>query len=140
MDLKCGNGAFMGNFEDAKILAQSIVDVANQAGTKTRAVLTDMNQVLGWSVGNSVEIKEALDYLRNININGRLDVITKELGAELLLQCGRFQSLSEALELLNKVHASGLALEKFEKMVYALGGSTAFIEKPENDSYFLLFI
>lgn len=131
MDLKCGNGAFMGNFEDAKILAQSIVDVANQAGTKTRAVLTDMNQVLGWSVGNSVEIKEALDYLRNININGRLDVITKELGAELLLQCGRFQSLSEALELLNKVHASGLALEKFEKMVYALGGSTAFIEKPE---------
>ncbi len=131
MDLKCGNGAFMGNFDDAKILAQSIVDVANQAGTKTRAVLTDMNQVLGWSVGNSVEIKEAWDYLRNININSRLDVITKELGAELLVQCGRCHSFAEALEQLNKAHTSGLALEKFEKMVRALGGSKAFVENPE---------
>ena len=62
MDLKCGNGAFMNNFDDAKALAQSIVDVANGAGTKTRAVLTDMNQVLGTSVGNALEVEEAVQY------------------------------------------------------------------------------
>ena len=131
MDLKCGNGAFMGNFDDAKALAQSIVDVANQAGTKTRAVLTDMNQVLGWSVGNAVEIREALDYLKNKNVNNRLDAITKELGAELLLQCGRSKTLSEALDLLNKAHVSGKALEKFGQMVAALGGAFSFIDNPE---------
>ncbi|MCI7420663.1 MAG: thymidine phosphorylase [Alphaproteobacteria bacterium] len=131
MDLKCGNGAFMGNFDDAKALAQSIVDVANQAGTKTRAVLTDMNQVLGWSAGNAVEIREALDYLKNQNINIRLDIITKELGAELLLQCGRCKTFNEALELLNKAQASGAALEKFGQMVTALGGSPEFAENPE---------
>ena len=131
MDLKCGNGAFMGNFDDAKALAQSIVDVANQAGTKTRAVLTDMNQVLGWSVGNAVEIREALDYLKNKNVNNRLDAITKELGAELLLQCGRSKTLSEALDLLNKAHVSGKALEKFGQMVAALGGASSFIDNPE---------
>lgn len=132
MDLKCGNGAFMGNFEDAKALAQSIVDVANQAGTKTRAVLTDMNQVLGWSAGNAVEIKEAVDYLKKQNVNKRLDAVTKELGAELLLQCGRCQTLNEALDLLEKVHSSGAALEKFGQMVSALGGSASFVEKYEN--------
>ena len=131
MDLKCGNGAFMGNFDDAKALAQSIVDVANKAGTKTRAVLTDMNQVLGWSVGNAVEIREALDYLKNKNVNNRLDAITKELGAELLLQCGRSKTLSEALDLLNKAHVSGKALEKFGQMVAALGGASSFIDNPE---------
>lgn len=131
MDLKCGNGAFMGNFDDAKALAQSIVDVANQAGTKTRAVLTDMNQVLGWSAGNAVEIREALDYLKNQNINIRLDIITKELGEELLLQCGRCKTFNEALELLNKAQASGAALEKFGQMVAALGGASSFIDNPE---------
>ncbi len=131
MDLKCGNGAFMGNFEDAKTLAQSIVDVANHAGTQTRAVLTDMNQVLGWSAGNAVEIKEAVDYLKNQNVNKRLDTVTKELGAELLLQCGRCRTLNEAFELLEKVHKSGAALEKFGEMVAALGGSKSFVEKYE---------
>ena len=131
MDLKCGNGAFMGNFEDAKTLAQSIVDVANAAGTKTRAVLTDMNQVLGWSVGNAVEVREALDYLKNININSRLNTVTKVLGAELLVQCGRCQTLDEAQALLNKVHSSGAALEKFAQMVAMLGASNSFVDNPE---------
>lgn len=131
MDLKCGNGAFMGSFEDAKILAQSIVDVATAAGTKTRAVLTDMNQVLGWSVGNAVEIREALDYLKNIRVNNRLDTITKVLGAELLVQCGRCKTLEKARILLDKVHSSGAALEKFAQMTAMLGASKSFVDNPE---------
>ena len=79
MDLKCGNGAFMQNFADAQKLARSIVDVANGAGTNTTAVITDMNQVLGSAAGNAVEVKEAIEYLQNKNIDSRLDTVTKTL-------------------------------------------------------------
>jgi thymidine phosphorylase len=131
MDLKCGNGAFMSSFEDAKALAQSIVDVANGAGTKTRAVLTDMNQVLGKSAGNAVEIKEAVEYLQGKNVDARLDIITRTLCKELLLKCGRCGCETEADLLINKAVSSGLALEKFAKMVKALGGPADFCEKYE---------
>ncbi|MDO4161482.1 MAG: thymidine phosphorylase [Pseudomonadota bacterium] len=131
MDLKCGNGAFMGNYDDAKALAQSIVNVAAAAGTQTRAVLTDMNQVLGGAAGNAVEVMEALDYLTNKNVNSRLDTVTKELGAELLLQCGRCRTLAEAHQLLENVHSSGAAAEKFGQMAAALGASGSFIENPQ---------
>lgn len=129
MDLKCGNGAFMSNFEDAKKLAQSIVEVANGAGTKTSALLTDMNQVLGYSAGNAVEVKEAVEYLQNKNVDSRLDKITKSLCIQILYQCGRCNTLTEAEELLNQVHQSGQALEKFSQMVSALGGPKDFVRK-----------
>lgn len=128
MDLKCGNGAFMSNFEDAKALATSIVEVANGAGTKTSAVLTDMNQVLGTTVGNAVEVVEAIEYLQGKNIDCRLDMITRELGKEILLKCKRCQNEKEADSLIEKVISSGAALERFAKMIYALGGPKDFIE------------
>lgn len=131
MDLKCGNGAFMSNFDDAKELARSIVEVADSAGTKTKAVITDMNQVLGYSVGNSLEVLEAVNYLKNIDVNPRLDKITKTLCVELLLQCLRCQTRVEAENLVEEVHSSGKALEKFAQMVSALGGPKSFIDNPE---------
>lgn len=129
MDLKCGNGAFMGNYDDAKSLAMSIVNVANGAGTQTRAILTDMNQVLGWTVGNALEVREAVEYLQNINVNKRLDSVTRTLCVELLTQCGRCQTLTIAENLVDKVISSGLALEKFSQMVYELGGPKDFVSK-----------
>lgn len=132
MDLKCGNGAFMSNFADAKALAQSIVEVANGAGTQTRAVLTDMNQVLGTSAGNAVEIKEAIEYLQGKNVNSRLDVVTRTLCKELLLKCKHCADEKEADGLIEKALASGAAMEKFARMVKALGGPTDFIEKYEH--------
>lgn len=132
MDLKCGNGAFMSNFEDAKALAKSIVEVANGAGTKTSAVLTDMNQVLGTTVGNAVEVVESLEYLQGKNIDCRLDVITRELCKEILLKCKRCQNEKEADLLIEKVISSGQALEKFAKMIYSLGGPKDFVEKYQN--------
>lgn len=131
MDLKCGNGAFMNNFEDAKELAQSIVDVADNAGTKTKAVISDMNQVLGTSVGNALEVLEAVNYLKNINVDTRLDKITKTLCVELLLQCLRCQTRVEAEKLVDEVHSSGKALEKFAQMISSLGGPKSFIDNPE---------
>ena len=131
MDLKCGNGAFMKNFEDAKILAQSIIDVANGAGTQTRAVLTDMNQVLGATAGNAVEVKEAIEYLQGKNINPRLDEVTRALCVEMLLMCHRCETVAEADKMFSDVLSSGRALEKFAQMVAALGGPTDFVEKYE---------
>ncbi len=131
MDLKCGNGAFMSSFDDAKALAQSIVTVANGAGCNTSALLTDMNQVLGYSAGNAVEVQEALDYLHNKNVNPRLNQITRSLCAQLLCQCGRCNSISEAEQLVINTLASGRALEKFAQMVTSLGGPCDFVEKAD---------
>ena len=128
MDLKCGNGAFMKNYAQAYALAQSIVDVANGAGTTTKAVITDMNQVLGTTAGNAVEIVETLDYLQNKNVNPRLDEIVKTLCATLLVQCGRFSDSDSAKQQIANVISSGYAMEKFAKMVSALGGPVDFVE------------
>ena len=131
MDLKCGNGAFMNNFADASVLAQSIVDVANMAGTKTSALVTDMNQVLGKNVGNAVEIREILDILQGKVADLRLKNITFSLGAELLLSCGKIKDEKEAFAIFEKAIASGKALEIFAKMCSALGAPVDFIDSAD---------
>ncbi len=131
MDLKCGNGAFMGSLEDAHALAKSIVSVANNAGTGTKAILTDMNQVLGTTAGNAVEIVEAVNYLKNINVDMRLHAITMELCANLLVQSKLFDSVDNAKLQLQKNIDSGKALEIFGRMVSALGGPADFTDNPE---------
>lgn len=131
MDLKCGSGAFMENLADAKALARSIVDVAQGAGTKTSAVITDMNSVLGYTVGNALEVKEAVEYLQGKNINRRLNEVTKALCEELLVACGLCSNQKEAAEKIGKVLSSGQAAEKFAKMTAALGGPSDFMEKYE---------
>ncbi len=131
MDLKCGNGAFMDSMENARLLAQSIVRVANQAGTKTKAVLTDMNQVLGTTAGNAVEVAEALNYLKGINVDPRLHQVTMELCQEILVNTHLSKSLEDARLKLQKALDSGKALEKFAHMIAALGGPKDFCEKPE---------
>ena len=132
MDLKCGNGAFMNNFEDASKLARSIVDVANMAGTKTSALITDMNQVLGKNVGNALEIRECLNFMENKAVDVRLKEITFALGAELLISCGRFKHKEEAFAKFEKDISSGKVLEIFAKMCSALGAPTDFVENADN--------
>ena len=129
MDLKCGNGAFMDNFEDAQALARMIVKVANQAGTKTSALLTDMNQVLGYNVGNALEMREAVEYLQGQRRNERLHRVTIELCAELLCTAKLCQNHDEAVKKLQHSLDSGQALEIFARMVSALGGPTDFVEQ-----------
>lgn len=131
MDLKCGNGAFMDNIEDARALAKSIVRVANLAGTKTSALLTDMNQVLGHHVGNALEMQEAVDFLKGKNIESRLYRVTMSLCAELLVNSRITLTLEEAHAKLQNSLNSGKALETFARMVSALGGPKDFCEKPE---------
>lgn len=131
MDLKCGNGAFMDNIDKARVLAKSIVNVANAAGCKTKAVLTDMNQVLGKNVGNALEVQEAVDFLKGEKVDTRLYAITMELCAELLVLSKVCVDLNEAKNKLKKVLDKGYALEKFAQMVAALGGPKDFIETPQ---------
>lgn len=131
MDLKCGNGAFMDNIDKARVLAKSIVGVANAAGCKTKAVLTDMNQVLGKNVGNALEVQEAVDFLKGENVDTRLYAITMELCAELLMLSKVCANLEEAKSKLQKVLEGGYALEKFAKMVAELGGPKDFVENTQ---------
>ena len=130
MDLKCGNGAFMDSLEHAEELAFSIVRVANTAGTKTKAVITDMNQVLGKNVGNALEMAEAVEYLKGNNIDSRLHEVTMELCSELLISAKISNNLKEAKSKLQQALVSGAALEKFAQMVSTLGGPHDFCENP----------
>ncbi len=131
MDLKCGNAAFMEKRKDAQALAKLIIKTANAAGTKTTAVITDMNQVLGRTVGNALEVQEAVDFLKNKRLDMRLYEVTFALCAELLVSTKRCKTSKEAMNKLEKVLKSGQALEKFQQMVTALGGPKDFIQKTE---------
>lgn len=131
MDVKVGSGAFMPSYQESVELARSITEVANGAGTKTTALLTDMNQLLASSAGNAIEVKEAVDFLTGHYRNPRLYEVTMGLSAELLQLGGLANSDDDARAKLNDVLDNGRAVEIFAKMISALGGPTDFIEKTE---------
>ncbi len=131
MDVKFGSGAFMDTLEDAQTLAKSLVSVANGAGLKTTALITDMDQPLAPYAGNALEVLHAVGFLKNEIINRRVQDITVSLGAELLVSAGLASTLSAARLQLEKALHTGKALEIFAKMVAALGGPKDFIERPE---------
>ncbi len=132
MDVKVGNGAFMPTYEDSVALAKSIVDVANHAGCQTTALLTDMNQVLASSAGNAVEVREAVQYLRNENVNPRLHSVTMALCEQLLINGKLAKDKAEANAKLQAVLDNGKALEYFAKMVSAQGGPADFVDNYDN--------
>ena len=133
MDVKVGDGAFMPTYEDSKALAESIVHVANGAGTQTTALLTDMNQVLARSAGNAVEVREAVRFLQNDNPDPALKAVTIALCAEMLCSAKLAATIAEAEVMLETVLENGKALEVFSKMVTALGGPADFVDNM--DSY-----
>ena len=131
MDVKIGNGAIMRTVEDASALANSIVNVANGAGVQTRALLTDMNQILGATAGNALEVLETLDYLTGKHREPRLHQVTLELGANMLMLGGLYQDKAGAIAALEHSLSSGKAAEIFANMVSALGGPADLLEKPQ---------
>ncbi len=132
MDVKVGSGAFMESREDAVTLAKSLVSVANGAGLKTTALITDMDEALAHSAGNALEVLYAVQYLNGALTNIRVEKILNVLGAELLLSTGKVSSLSEGEAKLASVLSSGRAAEIFAVMVSALGGPDDFMERPES--------
>ena len=130
MDVKVGNGAMMTDMSQATALAQSIVNVANHAGVKTQAIITDMNQVLGSSAGNAVEIYETIQYLTGEQREPRLHKIVIALSNAMLVNTGIAKSNQEAKAMADKALASGKAAQVFAKMIAALGGDANLLEKP----------
>jgi thymidine phosphorylase len=131
MDVKFGTGAFMRRYEDAKALAESIVKVANGAGLPTVGLITDMNQVLGRSAGNAVEVVEAIEYLKGKDIDQRLHEVNLALTAELLVLGKLAKDIKDARAKIETVIKNGKAAEHFAKMVAELGGPADLMEKPE---------
>ncbi|HAT2609487.1 TPA: thymidine phosphorylase [Kluyvera intermedia] len=128
MDVKVGSGAFMPTPELSAELAQAIVGVANGAGVRTTALLTDMNQVLASSAGNAVEVREAVRFLTGDYRNPRLYDVTMALCVEMLVSGKLAKDDAEARRQLQTVLDNGKAAEIFGRMVAAQKGPTDFVE------------
>ncbi len=129
LDVKTGSGAFMKTPEDARRLADSLVGVANGAGVKTGALITDMNEPLASTAGNALEIRNAVDFLTGARRDTRLYEVTLELSAAALVLGGVAPDLAAGRARCEDVLASGAAAETFSKMVAALGGPVDFVDK-----------
>jgi len=131
MDVKTGSGAFAADEGMARDLAASIVAVARGAGLPTTALITDMDQVLGGSVGNAVELRETIGYLGAGPRDPRLHEVVMALAAEMLLMGGLAASLDAARAKAEAALADGRAREVFGRMLAALGGPADFLDRPD---------
>jgi thymidine phosphorylase len=129
IDVKTGSGAFLADATASRMLAETIVAIANGAGVRTRALVTDMDAVLGHAVGNALEVAEAVDYLTGRARDPRLHDVVSSLAAEMLVLGNLAATLSEAQAKLQMRLEDGSAAETFARMVAALGGPTDFLER-----------
>jgi thymidine phosphorylase len=130
MDVKVGSGAFLPSLDAARDLARNLVEVANQAGLPCRALLTDMDQCLGHSAGNALEVHEAIEMLTGARRHPRLLEVTLALAAKLLQMAGLAADAAEARQRAERALESGAAAERFARMVAALGGPHDLLERP----------
>lgn len=126
LDVKTGSGAFMKTFDDSVALANEMVKIGNNAGRKTIAVISEMDQPLGYAVGNILEVKEAIDTL---NGKGPKDFtkLVMTLGIQMLLAGEYAQNEIEAQEMLDDAIKSGKALDKLAQFIKAQGGDESYV-------------
>jgi len=127
MDVKVGSGAFMPTYEKSAELADSIIATAAKANLKTTALLTDMNEVLGTTAGNALEIEESMAFLRNEKRDARLNEVVLGLCAEMLVISGMEVDRDAARKRCDDAVTSGRAAEIFDAMCVALGGPENFV-------------
>jgi thymidine phosphorylase len=132
LDVKAGNGSFMGTTKQAAALAQSLVEVANGAGLPTTALITDMNQPLASAAGNALEVVNAVEVLTGKRRDARLIEVTIALAAEMLLSAGIASTFAQAQRTATAALESGRAAESFARMIAALGGPTDFLARYES--------
>ncbi len=126
LDVKAGSGAFMETEDDARTLAQALVETSNAAGCRTAAMITDMNQPLAPALGNALEIVETMKVLEGED--GPLAALTVILGGALLALGGLADDAGQGEARMRTAIASGAALERFGQMIAAQGGATDFAE------------
>ena len=130
LDVKCGKGAFMKTYEDAKKLATEMVNIGKHLNKDVKAEITDMNQPLGKAVGNSLEIKEVIETLKGNGPKDLVEICLKS-GAILLQQAKIYNDRNEGRKALEENIKNGKAFEKFKEFVKAQGGDTDYIDHPE---------
>ncbi|MED4070435.1 pyrimidine-nucleoside phosphorylase [Priestia endophytica] len=127
LDVKTGAGAFMKNLEDAKALAQSMVNIGNNVGRQTMAVISDMSQPLGFAIGNALEVEEAIDTLKGKGPKD-LEELCLVLGSYMVYLADKASSLEEARRMLQEVIENGKALESFKTFLAAQGGDPSVVD------------
>ena len=130
LDVKTGSGAFMKSEKDAFGLAEEMVKIGNGAGRKTSAVISDMDQPLGFAVGNALEVREAIDTLQG---NGPKDFVELclTLGSHMVVAAQKAQNVDEARKMLEKVIEDGSALDKLAEFIEAQGGDKELVYHPD---------
>ena len=131
LDVKIGNGAFMVGLDEAETLARAMVGVANGAGVRTTALITDMNEPLADAAGNALEIENCLAFLRSEKAGTRLEAVVMTFASEMLMTAGVAASPTEGTNLALGALGSGAALERFGRMIHGLGGPADFIERAD---------
>ena len=121
IDIKVGRGALLSNREDAKKLSELMIKIGEVYHREVRTIISDMNTPLGYKVGNSLEVIEAIEVLRRKSVDSNLVDVCVELATE-MVSMGKNISKKEALELVNTVLDDGSAYKKFVELVNAQGG------------------
>ncbi|MCB9445400.1 MAG: thymidine phosphorylase [Ardenticatenaceae bacterium] len=129
LDVKTGSGAFMPTPEKARELAQIMVDIGTDAGRKTVALISDMNQPLGNAVGNALEVKEAIATLHDSGPAG-FWLHCEMVAAQMVLLAGKAETLESAKVMVNEMRGNGRAWEKFRQLVQAQGGDVRQVDDP----------
>ena len=129
MDIKTGNGAFADQLDFARDVGNSIISVANKFGMKTTALITDMNQPLGTTVGNALEVMEVINYLKGTKRDQRLHEVVLSLAVEMLQVAVLSDSKEHAIQKITDVLDNGQAAETFQKMVSELGGPKNILDE-----------
>ncbi|MFS0653876.1 pyrimidine-nucleoside phosphorylase [Bacillus sp. 179-C3.3 HS] len=130
LDVKTGAGAFMKTPEDSAKLAKAMVRIGNNVGRQTMAVISDMSQPLGLAIGNSLEVKEAIETLRGEGPED-LNELVLTLGSQMVVLGKKANTLEEAREKLIEVMKNGKALEKFKAFLENQGGDSSIVDNPE---------
>jgi pyrimidine-nucleoside phosphorylase len=128
LDVKCGPTAFMKTLEDARTLAQSMVDVGGAHGMQIRALITRMDAPLGWAIGNALEVMESVEILRGEHGETELAQMSFRLAAEMLIMGGVAKTLAEAQAMVQASIQSGSALETLRRFVAMNGGEVKALD------------
>ena len=127
LDVKIGSGAFCKTLEDARVLAKAMVEIGTHLNRDTKAIISDMDQPLGFAIGNILEVKEAVNTLKG---NGPKDLIDLclEAGSIMLVQAKLYKTKEEALKDLNEVLNNGKAFEKLKEFIKYQGGDISYLD------------
>jgi len=128
LDVKCGGSAFMHTLEEARALARSMVEVGRAHGLRIRALITRMEEPLGWAIGNALEVMEAVEILKGLAPDSQLARMSFRLAAEMLLAGSAAASLAEAEARVARTVASGAAMDCFRAWVTANGGDARALD------------